>query len=110
MPAGKGVTASGVGGNAAPARLSGQRERAHLFRLQPAIKPRLSSLMTSLHDETSSDESSDRNHITALARGLTVLRGFAGQRDQLTLAERARIVDLPRATVRRCLLTLSTLG
>lgn len=49
------------------------------------------------------------NYITALARGLSVIRAFAYQRDKLTLSEIARIVDLPRATVRRCLLTLAAL-
>ena len=48
--------------------------------------------------------------VTALARGLAVMRAFDAQRPQLTLAELARLVGLPRATVRRCLLTLQELG
>ena len=53
---------------------------------------------------------SEKNYIAALARGLSVMRAFGNQPDRLTLAELSRIVGLPRATVRRCLLTLTTLG
>ena len=53
---------------------------------------------------------SEKNFIAALARGLSVMRAFGNQPDRLTLAELSKIVELPRATVRRCLLTLSTLG
>jgi IclR family transcriptional regulator, pca regulon regulatory protein len=52
----------------------------------------------------------DNNYIAALARGLAVMRSFAGQRNQMTMAEIAKLVGLPRATVRRCLITLSSLG
>jgi len=51
-----------------------------------------------------------RDQITSLARGLAVIRAFSGHDEHMTLAEIARIVDLPRATVRRCLLTLEALG
>src|SRR4051812_22611087 len=53
---------------------------------------------------------SEKNYIAALARGLSVMRAFSRQRDRLTLAEISKIVDLPRATVRRCLITLNTIG
>lgn len=53
---------------------------------------------------------SEKNYIAALARGLSVMRAFARQRDRLTLAEISKLVDLPRATVRRCLITLNALG
>ena len=56
------------------------------------------------------DMAEDKNYIAALARGLSVIRAFAYQRDQLTLAEISRLVDLPRATVRRCLITLNALN
>lgn len=56
------------------------------------------------------DVTAESNYIAALARGLTVMRSFAGQRSQLTMAEIAKLVGLPRATVRRCLITLSSLG
>lgn len=51
-----------------------------------------------------------RNQITALVRGLAVIRAFTDHDEHITLAEIAKIVDLPRATVRRCLLTLAALG
>lgn len=54
--------------------------------------------------------SSDRSYVTALARGLSVMRAFTEQSDRMTLSDVARLVDLPRATVRRCLLTLEALG
>ena len=59
---------------------------------------------------TTPDGSEDASYIAALARGLSVLRAFAYQHDRLTLAEVSRIVELSRATVRRCLITLVTLG
>ncbi len=46
----------------------------------------------------------------ALARGLGVISAFDEQRRQLTLSDVARAVDLPRATVRRSLATLVSLG
>ncbi|WP_424813061.1 IclR family transcriptional regulator domain-containing protein [Roseococcus sp. YIM B11640] len=48
--------------------------------------------------------------LEALARGLAVLQAFGPDRRQMTLAEVARQVDLPRATVRRALITLTELG
>lgn len=55
-------------------------------------------------------EETDRNHVAALARGLSVIRAFDGAQGHMTLSDVARVTDLPRATVRRCLLTLQTLG
>jgi IclR family transcriptional regulator, pca regulon regulatory protein len=46
----------------------------------------------------------------ALARGLAVIRAFSAQEQRLTLADLARLVALPRATVRRVLHTLKALG
>jgi len=46
----------------------------------------------------------------ALARGLAVLTTFAHERRPLTLSDIARGVDLPRATTRRALHTLTHLG
>ncbi len=48
--------------------------------------------------------------LEALARGMSVLRAFDGTRPQMTLSDVARAVDLPRATVRRALYTLTELG
>jgi IclR family pca regulon transcriptional regulator len=46
----------------------------------------------------------------ALARGLAVLTAFGAERAPLTLSDVARRVDLPRATTRRALYTLTHLG
>jgi IclR family pca regulon transcriptional regulator len=48
--------------------------------------------------------------VTALARGLAVIRAFGSDRPRMTLADIAKHVSLPRATVRRSLITLATLG
>lgn len=48
--------------------------------------------------------------VTALARGLSVIRALAEEGPPATLAEIARRVGLARATVRRSLITLETLG
>ena len=48
--------------------------------------------------------------VTALARGLAVIRVFGAHSSRMSLAEVARRVELPRATVRRSLITLETLG
>lgn len=52
----------------------------------------------------------DPSYISALARGLAVIRAFGQGRERLTLADIARSTELPRATVRRSLLTLQSLG
>ena len=46
----------------------------------------------------------------ALARGLRVIQAFNGEARTQSLSDLARVVDLPRATVRRSLLTLMHLG
>jgi IclR family pca regulon transcriptional regulator len=48
--------------------------------------------------------------VTALARGLSVIRALGEEGPPATLAEIARRVGLARATVRRSLITLQTLG
>ena len=48
--------------------------------------------------------------VEGLARGLRVVAAFAGERRPLTLSEVAERTGLPRASVRRLLLTLSALG
>jgi len=55
-------------------------------------------------------QSASPDFLEALARGLSVLQAFGPERRQMTLAEVARAVDLPRATVRRALITLVELG
>lgn len=48
--------------------------------------------------------------VTAFARGLAVIRAFGPQLPHPTLAELAKATNLPRASVRRSLHTLVTLG
>lgn len=51
-----------------------------------------------------------RDFSEALARGLAVLGAFSPESRAMTLSEIARKLDLPRATVRRALLTLVHMG
>jgi len=48
--------------------------------------------------------------VQSLARGLAVIRAFSDDRTMLTLADVAKIAGLSRASARRSLLTLETLG
>ncbi len=48
--------------------------------------------------------------VTAFARGLAIIQAFGPNRPDYTLAELAKLTNLPRATVRRCLHTLVSLG
>jgi IclR family transcriptional regulator, pca regulon regulatory protein len=56
------------------------------------------------------DPAEQPDFVTALARGLAVIRAFGTQPKRMSLTEIARQVNLPRATVRRSLITLETLG
>jgi IclR family pca regulon transcriptional regulator len=55
-------------------------------------------------------EPKGRDHVEGLARGLAVMKAFDAAHPRLTLSEAARIVGLSRASVRRALLTLQSLG
>lgn len=48
--------------------------------------------------------------LEALARGMSVLTAFDGTARQMSLSDVARRIDLPRATTRRALYTLTELG
>jgi IclR family transcriptional regulator, pca regulon regulatory protein len=52
----------------------------------------------------------DRELMTTLAKGLTVMRAFSGERAAMTLSETAAAAELTRATARRILRTLTALG
>ena len=55
-------------------------------------------------------EASGPDFLEALARGLRVIEAFNREHKQLTLSDIAKLVDLPRASVRRTLHTLVQLG
>lgn len=52
----------------------------------------------------------ESDFVSGFARGLKVIEAFGEMRPRLTIAEASKLTDLDRATVRRCLLTLSELG
>jgi IclR family pca regulon transcriptional regulator len=55
-------------------------------------------------------EHGDRDHVQSLERGIAVLRSFSAAAPRQTLADVARATGLTRATSRRLLLTLVSLG
>ncbi|WP_142846584.1 IclR family transcriptional regulator [Telmatospirillum sp. J64-1] len=55
------------------------------------------------------EEKDSPEFVTALARGLSVIRAFGESRTRMTLADMAKATGLSRATVRRFLLTLKAL-
>jgi IclR family pca regulon transcriptional regulator len=55
-------------------------------------------------------DSAGPEFLEALARGLRVVEAFGREQRQLSLSDVARVVDLPRASVRRTLMTLVQLG
>jgi IclR family pca regulon transcriptional regulator len=52
----------------------------------------------------------DPDFMTSLARGLAVINAFSQQRPQQSISQLSVKTSIPRAAVRRCLLTLSRLG
>ena len=52
----------------------------------------------------------ESDFVSGFARGLKVIEAFGEARPKLTIAEAAKLTELDRATVRRCLLTLADLG
>lgn len=63
-----------------------------------------------LHDLAVSHAPDPNEFVQSLARGLAVLRVFDAARPSLTLSETAKLAHLTRATARRILRTLQTLG
>ena len=61
-------------------------------------------------EESKIDGRRNDSFVEAFAKGLHVIRSFPLEKPFATLAEVATIADLPRATVRRMLLTLVELG
>ena len=60
--------------------------------------------------EAQDTDRDDRNFVTALARGLDLLRAFGPHDDYLGNAELARRAGIPRPTVSRLTFTLTSLG
>jgi len=56
------------------------------------------------------DFTGDPNFMTSLARGLLVLQAFSQQKQDLSISQLSKKTGLSRASVRRCLHTLSKLG
>lgn len=56
------------------------------------------------------DAAGDPEFMTSLARGLAVLRCFAGHERPMTIAQASRMTGISRPAIRRCLLTLVRLG
>jgi IclR family pca regulon transcriptional regulator len=56
------------------------------------------------------DRPGDPDFMASLARGLQVIRAFSEFRRNLTISQISQGTGLPRASVRRCLYTLSVLG
>jgi IclR family pca regulon transcriptional regulator len=65
---------------------------------------------TALVDTQLGDFRGDPNFMTSLARGLVVIQAFSNRRRQLTISQLSKRTGLSRASVRRCLYTLSKLG
>jgi len=63
-----------------------------------------------MHAEAGLFRAGDPDFMTSLARGLHVIRAFAGIDKRLTIADVSRATGLTRAVVRRCLYTLRELG
>jgi IclR family transcriptional regulator, pca regulon regulatory protein len=61
-------------------------------------------------NDVSATSGPERDYVQSLSRGLTVLQAFNAERPSMTLADMARATGLTRATARRLLHTLVTLG
>jgi DNA-binding IclR family transcriptional regulator len=61
-------------------------------------------------DSTPADSPPDRYIVPGLIRGLEILRSFTRDRQQQTVAEMARLVDIPRSTAFRIVYTLESAG
>src|SRR5207247_1583254 len=72
--------------------------------------PQLSSRLKSMHSKDPSDPDKDRHFVTALARGLKVLRCFSHQQPELSPGEIVRMTGLPQPTVWRLCHTLQQAG
>jgi IclR family pca regulon transcriptional regulator len=60
--------------------------------------------------ELTARHSDDADFVTALARGIAVMQALADKRRRMSMAQISHITGIPRAAVRRSLLTLSKIG
>lgn len=77
--------------------------------LQTGLKPLKENSMSNQEFATDPSEAKDRNFVTALARGLDVLRAFRENESALTNTDFAERTGLPKATVSRLTHTLCEL-
>jgi IclR family transcriptional regulator, pca regulon regulatory protein len=75
----------------------------------PAPTPPANPFATPIETQLG-DFSGDPNFMTSLARGLVVIQAFSNRKRQLTISQLSNRTGLSRASVRRCLYTLSKLG
>ncbi|HWM48844.1 MAG TPA: IclR family transcriptional regulator C-terminal domain-containing protein [Xanthobacteraceae bacterium] len=73
-------------------------------------RPDLASVAAAMRARRATPDTSDKEFMTTLAKGLAVLGSFGRERPSMTLSEAAQAVDLSRATARRVLRTLAELG
>jgi IclR family pca regulon transcriptional regulator len=84
--------------------------------LHSKAPPKSSGAFIAPHEAATADgddalyRGGDPDFMTSLARGLRVIRAFAGVDRRLTIADVSRATGLTRAVVRRCLYTLRELG
>lgn len=57
-----------------------------------------------------SEENENKDYVSALVKGLNVIKAFDSNNTQMTLTDVAKRTDITRASARRILLTLETLG
>jgi len=62
------------------------------------------------HDIDPASVATRQEHVQAIERGLAIIRAFADASQELTMADIAKAVGIPRPTARRFLTTLETLG
>ena len=77
-----------------------------MTKLLSTATPLLERMTTMLEQ---SKEDNDRQFVTALGRGLTILAAFEHD-DRLTHQQLCQMTDLPKATITRLIHTLTTLG
>ncbi|MFC6381692.1 IclR family transcriptional regulator [Psychrobacter glacincola] len=77
-----------------------------MIKKLPATKPLLARMNDTLAQSKADD---DRQFVTALGRGLSLLSGFE-HHEQLSHQELCQLTALPKATVTRLIYTLTTLG